>query len=463
MADPITPTPIIAPVSVPVNPGPGPASATGLPPKSVAIPGEGQAASAIRAQLDALFPHGVMSQEFISGRPVDPAVAITPPRTVPVLSAAPPPTNLPTATPEPVKPAITPPVPIKPVVPVEPVKPTVEPVKPASPTAEPVKPTVEPTDAGKLTPTQLDKAQETMTIKAGTAFKAVRGDLAMAEERLKTLEAEAAALRAKASAVDTTRVQTLEEKVKRYEDELAASRVEATDDFKNNITTPLQSTQAALEALATKYEVSPKDLEKALAEPDLNKRSDILSELSANFNRFDMNRFDKLINDQESLLNARKAALDGASGKFAALQQSKEQAAKEAMIKFHADWTRALDDTYGKLEKEIPVFGKTGDEGWDKMINESKARVQSVDVAALSNDDLASRFYKAEILPMVMSIVSDLKQKNDTLEAANAKLRGDTPPVGGGAAPSLEPIEPKKYTSFAEALKEEMPKIGIPR
>src|ERR1700730_15803081 len=119
-----------------------------------------------------------------------------------------------------------------------------------------------------------------------------------------------------------------------------------------------------------------------------------------------MNRFDQLINDQDRLLGAKKAALDGAQGKFEALQKSREQAAKEAMITFQADWTRALDETYGKLEKEISVFGKTGDEGWDKMVNEAKGRVQAVDVAALSNDDLAARFYKAEVLPMVMSIVS---------------------------------------------------------
>ena len=97
------------------------------------------------------------------------------------------------------------------------------------------------------------------------------------------------------------------------------------------------------------------------------------------------------------------------------------------------------------------------------MVTEAKARVQAVDVAALSNDDLAARFYKAEVLPMVMSIVSDLKQKNDTLEATVSKLRGDTPQVGGGSAPSLEPIEPKKYGSFAEALRAELPKTGMPR
>lgn len=451
MADPITPLPT-----------PSPDSATGLPPKAAAIPGEGQAASAIRSQLDALFPHGVMSQEFISGRPTDPAVTPTPPRVVPTLSVAPPQPAVPVQPATPTQPAaaapIQPPLPVEPVKPTEPVKP-VEPVKPT----EPTKPaTVEPADPGKLTPTQLDKAAEAMTVKAGTAFKVVRGDLAIAEEALKARDAEIAALRAKATAVDPTKVEALQEKVKRYEDELAASRVEATDDFKTTIATPLKTTQDALTALATKYEITPRDLEKALSEPDPNKRSDILSELSTNFNRFDMNRFDQLIQEQDKLLGARKSALDGAQGRFEALQKSQAQASKDAMIKFQADWARALDDTYGQLEKEIPVFGKTGDEGWDKMVTEIKGRVQATDVATLTNDELAARFYKAEILPMVMSIVSDLKQKNDTLEATVTKLRGDTPTPVAGEIPA-EVIEPKKYTGFAEALKGEMSKLGIPR
>src|SRR5882724_4349047 len=44
--------------------------------------------------------------------------------------------------------------------------------------------------------------------------------------------------RQKAAAVDASKVTALEDKVKRYEDELSVTRVEATDDFKKRITTP---------------------------------------------------------------------------------------------------------------------------------------------------------------------------------------------------------------------------------
>src|SRR6266404_3138094 len=99
MADPITPNP------APITPLAAPPSTS--PPKSPAIPGEGQAGSAIRAQLDALFPRGgPFPQEFVSGRPSPTAT----PAPSPVPAPAPPTPIIPTIIPspipaEPIKPA----------------------------------------------------------------------------------------------------------------------------------------------------------------------------------------------------------------------------------------------------------------------------------------------------------------------------------------------------------------------
>jgi len=429
-------------------------------PAPTVIPGEGQAPTKIRAELDKLFPHGVMDPDFVMRRaqpPVDnAATAITPPAPVPT----PAPTPAPPSTS-----AIVIPSPVS--LPKPPTGPTGTPqpaatgptgaTQPAAtgPTGAPepaaTGPTG-PTPAEKLTKAALDKAEEMMTVKAGSAFKAVRGDLAIAEGKIKALEAERDDFRKKATAVDASKVTEMEETIKRYEDELSVTRVEATDDFKKRITSPLKTAQNALTALAKKYEIAPGDLQAALSDPDPNKRSDKLAELSANFNRLDINRFDHLLSEQDRLLELKQSTIDGAAGKFAEMQKAREAAEKSQTAKFHEDWVTALDASYNKLSTDLPVFKKTGDEGWDKMVVDAHERVQSVDVASLSNEELATRFYKAEVFPLLLNMVSDLHQKNVTLDDQLTKLRGGTPAAGAGNVPEEIP-QPTAYKTAAEMLK----------
>lgn len=311
----------------------------------------------------------------------------------------------------------------------------------------------------KLTQEQLDAAQGSMPVKAGTAFKAVRAELASAEARIAELEAKPPA---EGSPVDSKELAELKAKVVGYETELAATRIEATEDYKKNISTPLAETEKGLVGVANKYEVAQAQLMEVLAEEDENVRSDKLSELSKDFNRIDQNRFDRLVGDFDKLSAAKKAALADAAQKWTQIQADQAKQAREAKDAFDADWKRAQTAVLAKLEKEMPIFKPTGDAEIDAKIEAAKTKVQSLDLSKMSNDELVMAFYKDSAYTIFVSQIAALYENQSALEARIAKLQGTTPGSGDGDPGQPNVGGEKKYDSAAASLKDKMSGILPP-
>lgn len=311
-------------------------------------------------------------------------------------------------------------------------------------------------DKDKPSKEQLDAAEKVMDLKAGTAFKHVRQELADSEkarnEEKTAAEARIRDLEAKASAVNEVEVKELREKADRYERELAVTHVEATDGFQKEIAKPLEAAQKSLEALALKYEITPSALHAAMSDPDTAKRSDKLSELSTNFNRLDTVRFDQLTLEIDRLGNRKQLALDEATQRLAEFQKQQDAESKKRLEGFRQDWTNALETSRATLEKELPVFKKTGDEKWDAKLEEALVKVKGVDLTQVSNEDLAKSLYKAGIFPLVLSLIGDLYGENTVLADRLAKYQAATPGAGIGNPPPNEPEKPKPG-SMVEALK----------
>jgi hypothetical protein len=284
----------------------------------------------------------------------------------------------------------------------------------------------------------LDAAEKAMPPQAGTAFKAVRGDLKAAQAALAAKETEMRELRETATKVDEKEYNQLKESVAAYEKELAVLNVQATKEFKTKIAQPLEAAEQGLVQLAKKHNISEGDLRAALAEPDPAVRSDKLSTLSENFNRIDTVRFDQLIVETERLAAQKATAISGAAEQFETLKQQQADAQRKAEEAFQADWQKALDTASSKVVGEFSaVFEKTGDEAWDKALENAITNVKSTDLTKLSNEEIAASMYKAGALPLVLSLVSQMFTQNQTLNETLDRLRGSTPSPGDGTPPPL--------------------------
>lgn len=302
----------------------------------------------------------------------------------------------------------------------------------------------------KLTEEQLDAAQKKMTVAAGTAFKNVRNDN-------KRLEAEVTELRtkleevSKAPPVSNEELEKLRTENQEYRERLAAVDYQNSEEFRAKISQPLAAVDATLNALATKYSVDANALRLALAEPDASKRSDLLSELSSNFNRLDMQRFDSSIVDYDRLNAEKQQVLQTAFQRQEEARRNAEAARVQSAREIEASWKADLTNSLNKLTTELPIFAKTEDEAWDKAMQNVVAKVQSIDLGRVPTEQVARAFYKAEALDLALGLVTDLVKKNTEQDALITKLRGSTPVAGAGTPPSA-PVTPPGPTGGASFL-----------
>ncbi len=332
------------------------------------------------------------------------------------------------------------------------------------PSDEPTGPTQAASGPAESGPTQaqLDEAGKKMDIKAGTAFKHVRDENATLKQELAATKKE---LEAKSGATgpvaDAAEVAELKAKVARYEGELAISRVEATDDFIKNISKPLAQATADMQAIATKYQVPAADLAAAMAVADPLARTDKLAELSANFNRMDVIRFDKLVGKIESLSEQKQSEITNAAEKWKTIQAQRDAESKQAASAFESNWKGALVTAAGKLESD-GFFKLTGNAERDAEITKIQQTVQNLDVAKVSNEELAASLYKAYAFPLLLEEMSAALATVGEKDARIAKLEGSSArPAGGGQNPPPQsgPTGVAETASFQQVMREKL--VGV--
>jgi hypothetical protein len=384
----------------------------------------------------------------------EPTPQVVAPEPTPVTPAAAPtktPAGTPTATPEPTPAATPEPTPAAPPEPTPAATP--EPT-PAAATGATAAAPAEP----KLTDDQLDAAQKKMTVAAGTAFKAVRTENKQLEAQISDLQAKLDAA-SKTPPVTNEEFEAIRKENAAYKERLAAVDYQNSDEYQTKISKPLEVVDATLKALATKYSVDAAALRAALAEPDVAKRSDQLSELSASFNRLDMQRFDSSVVDHDRLNAEKRQVLQNAFQKQEEERRQIETARVQTARNLQESWKASLTNSLNKLTAESPIFAKTEDEAWDKAMSDAVARVQAVDLGRIPTDELARALYRSEALGMALNLVTDLVKKNSEQDAVITKLRGATPKAGGGTVPTA-PVSPPGPTGGASFIQVAREKLG---
>lgn len=313
---------------------------------------------------------------------------------------------------------------------------------------------------GDVSESQLDAVEKSMDLKAGTAFKIVRTREQAALKEVETLKA-ALAAKESTSATNTPeqnkQIDEMKSILADYEKVIAVKSIEDTADFKKNISEPLAKVEKGLEGIATKHSISLADLQSALADPDPAKRSDRLSELSTNFNRFDMNQFDRLVMEVDRLREAKQTAVAQAAESWKNELEIQRQRTEKARADFEADWRRALDVSFTKLQEVLPILKKGEDATLNEKVDALRTRVTSTDIAKMSNDDLVAALYRSEALNIILDQNAELTEKNLVQAERLSKLQNTTPGAGEGDKPPADGATgPKTYKTAEEAFKDQL-------
>lgn len=320
--------------------------------------------------------------------------------------------------------------------------------------------------AGDYTEDQLERAASKMTPAAGSAFRQVRGENSKLkteiEEINRQLTETKAALESRPGADAVTQ---LEAQVADYKKRLAVVDYQNTEEFQTKIAKPLEQVGAVFKTLAAKANISETELRAALAETDPAKRSDRLSELSANLNRLDMASFDRSVVDYDRLSAEKANTLKFAFDKLQTMQADHEATSKRAVAEFKANWQNTIDTTLKDLQEKYPIFQPTGDQTWDEPLKKGFSDVKALDIAKLPNDVLAAALYKDKAFDLLLRQVATLAEQSALKDDTITKLRGTTPPAGGGAIPEQtpKPTGPAQDAKFMDVLKTMLPNTGLPK
>lgn len=334
-------------------------------------------------------------------------------------------------------------------------------VAPASAAVPPVTP---PADAAaeppatKVSDEDLAAAEAKMDVKAGTAFRYLKGTLKEKESqmgemrtRIQQLEAREAEMTGKLGELE--RLPQMQDTLSRYEQELSISRVEATDEFQRTVAVPLRQVEGGLSELAKKYEVPPSDMQAALHDTNQVSRTDRLAELSSNFNRLDLAKFDRLIGDMDRLEAVKTETL--ANAKVLADRVAAQQQAAQVNVRkqWSDEWTGAAEKVISSMAKQLPLFSAEGqDAAWKERIEAAQNAVKTLDLPAMPAEEQVAMAYRSQVFPVAVQLVQDLFSENQELEAKLAKYRTATPGAGAGAGATPGSTSPTGDGSFIDEM-----------
>jgi len=223
------------------------------------------------------------------------------------------------------------------------------------------------------------------------------------------------------------KVKGYEEQVQKYEQELAISRVEATKEYKELVSSPTEAIMSAAESLAKHYKIDEQKLADALIEGNTARQNSLLEDLMDGMSERDRSRLYRLADDM-GMVVAKDAELRERASTAWEEAQSRMQAETEA-----GERARLLS-LKTATEKVFDLFGS-------KKLDAYGVDLKSVKEAALSSDiDRASpevRAYAAaagNMLPDVLKAIASKEARIKELEGTVAKYTRATPGASAGTA-----------------------------
>ena len=294
-----------------------------------------------------------------------------------------------------------------------------------------------------------------LTEKAAVKWGELRAEAAKAKEYAKEVETLKAELeKAKTTPVDSAEIEKLRQINAEYEQELAVARVEATQEYKSNVVDPMVNVVGYLNNLATKYELSSKEMLSAFAESDSAKQSDLIADIAASMNERDRLRFYASADDYAEIIRRRDMYQSNSKDRMAQIEQqrqaelSQQQAESEkSLAEAKQAYEKATSKVFEDLKKSVPVLSD----------EEIAADVQRLAKGDYSSADPELKAYLAHSGALLPHILKALKEAKSELDAANKKIvgyRNGSPKAGGGSSESSRNVPDD--VGFLEALDQQL-------
>jgi hypothetical protein len=308
----------------------------------------------------------------------------------------------------------------------------------------------------KPTENSVETPQEEMPKEADSLKKwavNMKKDWKAEKSRREELEAKVAELEKSRNSSDPEEVTRLRQINEEYERELQVSRVEATKEFKDAVVVPMQQIRESVDTLATKYEISQRDLFEAFSETDPSARADKLSDIAAGMNDRDKfslyeleGRFNKVQSTREKVVNNAKLALEK-------INEHRQEQAKTQQEEYSKRYNSAMDKVWEEAENAVPLLKKVdGDEEWNKQLDDAQQFARGLNFDSVDEDVRARVAVRSAIAPVIYGQFVQLFNKYQELEKAMEKYQSATPRAGGGSTPaSSAPKE--EFDDFLEVMK----------
>lgn len=300
-----------------------------------------------------------------------------------------------------------------------------------------------------------EEAPKGLTEKAAVKWGELRAEAAKAKEYAKTIESLKAELEAaKAAPVNSEEIEQLRQINQQYEQELAISRVEATQEYKQNVIEPMVNVVGYLESLATKYELSSREMLGAFAESDPAKQSDLIADLAASMNERDRLRFYSAADDYSEIINRRDNYHQVSQERMQSIEAERQaelarhqaETEKSSAIS-KAGYDAAVEKVFADLKESVPVLA-------DEEVAEEVQRLAKGDY---SGADAELKAYMAHSGALLPHLLKALKSAQADLEEANQKIAGyrnSSPKAGSGSAETSRALPDD--VGFLEALDQQL-------
>ena len=333
---------------------------------------------------------------------------------------------------------------VDPPAPAEPEKPKVEPVKEAAAKSD----ITDETTDDELNK-RIEDASKGMSKSAREHLKQSNFDARESKRQAKAALAEAAAVRAeleaaKKTAPDSDAVQSLQKerealqkRIDEQESELAGSRVEKTQMFKNEIAKPMSEIEAQFKEFSSDYDVAAEDLIE-LASLKGRAQDSRFEDVTADWPKRKADKLAGLLDDHAKLQEKRNEVLAKAKDIYNnTLAQEREQrdlaAAKNASERKTAI-PKVWDES---VLAAAPFLKDTADKELAERVNSVRSFVDAADDKWFYEQPVAERVRltaQAAAFPLAVRQLEAANAEIARLKRHNGELKGATPSAGGDPA-----------------------------
>lgn len=290
-------------------------------------------------------------------------------------------------------------------------------------------------------------------------------ELKQAEKDLKTAQKELSELKKRGEEFETTsqEIETLKTQIEEIkaereavDSELYITRVQASREYKEYVTKPLDKLFDDVDFYAKRNDVDGSAIVDAL-EADIAGNGKALEELVADWPDRDRQKVYQLADNLLQINNRKMEIEENSKAAYEASMQREERERQDAYKQYFAQRETAINTVIPKLGEK--VFNLLPE---DKRPNIEKLQSEIMSYDEWPEDLKVYGIAGAAILPDLVDQLTSVQKELETIRSENVKLRGGAAPAAGGTSPR-SPQDTNKPVDYAKVDTEDFIKSMVSR